>query len=121
MAGLGIVYKNNEIMVGVMNSTNVVRNDFMSVSKTCKLHADSKDQYSISIKLTNKTLISVYIRDKDLRDETLCASFPLPGPLEDFYFSSSAIDLGGECSSEIREAIFKPSTLVEIIDDQNKE
>lgn len=41
--------------------------------------------------------------------------------MEDFYFSSSAIDLGGECSSEIREAIFKPVNPVEIVASENKE
>lgn len=59
--------------------------------------------------------------DNDLKEATLCTQIPLPAPLDDFYFSSSAIDLGGECSSEIREAIFKPVNPIEIVNGENKQ
>ena len=65
---MGIVFKNNEIQVGVLNLQQANRANLYNVSKTCKIHKDLKDEYEIAIKLTNKNLISIYTRDRDLKE-----------------------------------------------------
>lgn len=113
--GVGIIYKGNEIMVSFVNSDNVDMQNFISHSKVCKIHQNSKDVFRIALRYTENKILSVYIRNSDLKEDTLCFQSPSMIPFDDFYLGFSASDFDGQCSADIKEAIMNSEVETPII------
>lgn len=90
--GLGIIYRNNEIRVGLYNTQGLNRYGFEQTAKACKLYSDNKDNYSIVVKYFDSQNLSIYTRDKDLKEETLCVQFNNIPNFENYFMTMSASD-----------------------------
>lgn len=118
--GVGIIYKGNEVMVSFVNNDRVDMQNFIPHSKVCKIHQDSKDNFRISIRYTENKFFSVYIRNTEIREETLCFQSPSMINFEEFYLGFSASDLDGQCNADIREAIMHSDVNTPIIPFKDK-
>ena len=67
-----VLYTYDAIHVGFFDQPNLTREDLLYRSTACKVFPDMDKNVYISVRYSNLSNLSVYVKDRKTNEETLC-------------------------------------------------
>ena len=117
--GLLIIYKNNELRVGMFMKPHLTENEVFNATKVCKEFKNKDNKIRVKVKYTDGSMVGIYTFD-DKMNEKLCIQYTEVNRYQNFYLSVSGKDVEGECSSEMDALRFFTHEPIQIIPVKDK-
>lgn len=117
--GLGVVFKGNELRVGMFRKQHLEESDVFNYGKVCKEFLNRRNGVMVKVKYTQGSVLGVYTYDEKMK-EKLCVQFTDVVRYQSFYLSVSGRDREGQCDAEMEEMTFYTHEPIQIIPIKDK-